>query len=697
MVDWLRELCGTGYMPHGHCYFWRPELVWLHAVSDGLIALAYFSIPLALFFFVRKRPDVPYVGVFLLFAAFIIACGTTHVFSVWTIWNPAYWISGLVKVATAGVSLATALFLVRIMPEALKLPSPETLRRLNTELDLLVRERTAELSAANDRLRSEARQREAAEDQVRRLNLDLARKVEELQTLVELLPAGVAISRQPDRDRITANASMAGLLGVERGEDGSLILPAESAPTPFRLVVDNETIPLDELPARAAPASTPQPAELPVAIERADGSRVEALCRAVTLRDHLGNNAGAISVIIDITRQREAERERLEFERKLQDTQRLESLGLLAGGIAHDFNNLLTGILGNASILHRELPGPVTSVNQSIRGIESAAQRAAELCRQMLAYAGKGRFVVRPINLNLLIEETIELIEVSIPKTASLQRNLPPDLPAIEGDATQIRQVLMNLVINAAEALEDKRGLVSIATSRQQVTPEYLARITFRGRIEAGDYVSLEISDNGRGIAREQVDRIFDPFYTTKFTGRGLGLSAVLGIVNSHHGAIKVYSEPGRGTTFKLLFPASEAQPPSKAEVVQAHQWHGTGRILVIDDEPAVRQVADLALTNAGFEVVLAEDGEKGLRILEETPRDFEVVLLDLTMPKLSGEDVLRRLRDLSPDLPVILMSGFNEQAAIERFVGRGIASFLPKPFTLDSLLEKIRAAMAKT
>jgi len=290
------------------------------------------------------------------------------------------------------------------------------------------------------------------------------------------------------------------------------------------------------------------------------------------------------------------------------------------------------------------------------------------------------------------VRETAHMLEVSINKKTFLQLQIAPDLPAFQGDATQIRQVLMNLVINASEAIGDRPGIVTVQTKRVQVTTAYLRRFSIHEHLNEGEYVVLEVTDNGSGMSADTQARIFDPFFTTKFTGRGLGLAAVLGIVRGHKGAIKVYSEPGKGTTFKLLFPSCpDASAAPASPVTTATPWRGQGHILIIDDEPFVRTVADQIFQALGFTTALAEDGVDAVEIVRASPAAFTLVLLDLTMPRMDGEETLRNLRTINPELRVILTSGFNEQATINRFVGRGISGFLPKPFSVEMLTEQLR------
>lgn len=401
-----------------------------------------------------------------------------------------------------------------------------------------------------------------------------------------------------------------------------------------------------------------------------------------------------LGVSVDITDLKKADHDRQQIERKLLETQKLESLGVLAGGIAHDFNNLLTGILGNASLARMDL-SDTSPLMPVIEQIESATHRAADLCKQMLAYSGKGRFVVQHLNLNQLVGDTTHLLNISINKNCVLHFNLAKTLPAITVDATQIRQIIMNLVINASEAIGARSGVIAISTGVARVDHDYIATLLHPGGITPGDYVFLEVSDNGAGMNPSTLAKIFDPFFTTKFTGRGLGLAAVLGIIRGHKGALKVYSELDRGTTFKILLPCSDAtaekilSAPPMAEPV----WRGQGTVLVVDDEETVRTVTARILETLGFTVVLASDGREALEIYRREPSRFAIVLLDLTMPHMDGEETFRQLRHLNPGVRVVLMSGFNQQEAVSRFTGKGLAGFVQKPFEVGSIMSAVREA----
>lgn len=402
---------------------------------------------------------------------------------------------------------------------------------------------------------------------------------------------------------------------------------------------------------------------------------------------------GTVHIFKDITKIKEAEEERLTLEKRLLHTQKLESLGVLAGGIAHDFNNFLMGILGNAELAlmkKEELPPEVIKYLETIKKV---TDKAAHLTRQMLAYSGKGRFVLKDIELNSFIKELLELIKVSISKKASLRLNLDEREPLIiNGDPGQIEQVILNLIINASEALEEKDGVITITTGKQWCDKKYFDT-TVDGHLctlPEGDYVFFEISDTGCGMDSVTMSKIFEPFFTTKFTGRGLGLSAILGIVRGHGGAIRVYSEVGKGTTFKIIFPKGSALEKNRTK--QQIDKNLAGKvILVVDDESVVRDVTKVFVELYGGTAILAKDGNEAVDLFKKNFDKIDIVLLDLTMPGLSGDETFRELKRIKEDVYVILMSGYNEQEISQKLVGRGFAGFLQKPFTLESLLQALK------
>ncbi len=423
-------------------------------------------------------------------------------------------------------------------------------------------------------------------------------------------------------------------------------------------------------------------------IVRADGTVRHLLSHAMIVRDAKGDPSRLVGTALDITDQVRAEEERATIEGKIQQAQKLESLGILAGGIAHDFNNLLMGILGNASIAQMDAD-PLSETRHNLREIEESALRAAELTRQLLAYAGKGRFVVETVDVSEVLRDMTELLRTAVSRNTSMFVGTPLDVPHIDVDTRQLQQVMMSLVTNGSDALGDAAGLVSIEVGYRDLDAAYLATCAPGMPATPGRFTFVEVRDTGSGMSAETMQRIFDPFFTTKFTGRGLGLAATLGIMRSHHGTIHVKSVLGEGTTFRAYFPVSQRRTAS-VPAGPAVEPRSMGRALVVDDEPSIRAVTRSLLERQGFVVDEAENGEHALRIFTASPHDFALVLLDLTMPGMDGEETFRALRAVHADVRVLLMSGYHEREVTQRFLDSGLAGFLQKPFRAEQFFHMV-------
>jgi two-component system, cell cycle sensor histidine kinase and response regulator CckA len=417
---------------------------------------------------------------------------------------------------------------------------------------------------------------------------------------------------------------------------------------------------------------------LEVPFHRADGTKGYMLQTAFPIRLQTGFRIGA--VYRDIT-------ERKHSEELMRHTQRMESLGLLAGGIAHDFNNLLQAVLGQTTLALKALPSS-HPVRENIEKATKATERAAQLTQQLLAYSGRGKFEIRSLNLNTFLQDNMHMLQVSLGKNVILQSQFGNPLPTIEVDPGQLQQIVMNLIINANEAIGDQAGLITVTTSLQSIVE---ADRRWRQRtgetLAVGNYVVLEVSDTGCGMTRETVEKIFDPFFTTKFTGRGLGLAAVIGIVKGHKGGLEVESTLGEGTTFRVAFPAglSEAIQEKPAEVADEElQLEGT--ILIVDDEDFVREAAKNILELNGLTILTAANGGTALEMFRGLQDAVDVVLLDLSMPGISGEETFRRLKEICPNVQVILTSGYSESEATAKLTGQDLAGFIQKPYRAEDL-----------
>jgi PAS domain S-box-containing protein len=391
------------------------------------------------------------------------------------------------------------------------------------------------------------------------------------------------------------------------------------------------------------------------------------------------NPSHFLGYLLDITDRRQAED-------ALRQSQKLESLGILAGGIAHDFNNLLTVVLGNLNLAQMHLPEHAAALPY-LSKMEATVLRATELTKQMLAYSGRGHFLVKPLDLNEAVREVTHLLEVSISKKIRLRFDLEPGLPAILADAAQIQQVVMNLVTNASDAIGDQDGIIHLTTSTANLEARELLSDFRSETLAPGPFVLLEVADTGIGMTPEVMARIFDPFYTTKTAGRGLGLSAMLGILRGHNAGIQLRSEVGRGSTFRLCFPASDERPGTLDAAIQevlSHPLHG--RILLVDDEELILQTIGSALKMLGLEVITAQDGLEALQLFRETKPRVDLVLMDLTMPRMDGREAFEAMHDLDPSVPVVLSSGFTERDSLQTLSGEGPAAFMQKPYQIKEL-----------
>jgi two-component system, cell cycle sensor histidine kinase and response regulator CckA len=397
----------------------------------------------------------------------------------------------------------------------------------------------------------------------------------------------------------------------------------------------------------------------------------------------------------DITDRVRAEEQQKELEAQLQQAQKLESLAVMAGGIAHDFNNLLMCIMGNAELAAGTLPS-ASKAQLNLKEIGHASRRAADLCQQMLAFSGHGCFVVEHLQLDEIAQELCRLLSVSLPEHVSLVCVPSTDTPSIRADAIQIRQALHSIITNAVEALGDEVGSVQIRTGAKYYSNDDLNSAEVGQHLPEGRYVFVEVTDTGCGMDEETVERIFDPFFTTKFMGRGLGLAAVLGIVRGHDGAILLQSAPKRGTVFTLLFPLSVAQHARNTAADKPQFRHTPGKVLVVDDEDAVRNAAKYMLEHAGFVVLAASDGLAAKALFEQHQNEITVAILDLTVPGLSGEDLYHFIRSVQPEIPVIFTSGFHEDDLAAHFPDQGNIWYLQKPYRIQALIKILKQVLYK-
>ncbi len=592
------------------------------------------------------------------------------------------------------------------------LPANETVENLKVALE--------ELRVAEEELRQQNEELSAT-------HLELDRERSRYQELFDFAPGAYLITDSSGIVR-QANRSAARLLNVPPSYLGGKALAAYIA-TEDRARFRTRLTELGTAAGLHTAAFKLQPrdsgildAELTYSVGQArDGEPrlIRWLIRNVTEREQMARQIRALNQELEsrvaartadlseahrlaqelVGKEQSARRAAESSEAQSRHVQKLESIGVLAGGIAHDFNNLLHVVLGNADIALSNLTKG-SPAREPIEEVVRATLRAADLTRQLLAYSGKGAFIVRHLDLSTEVREMATLLRTAISKQATLAWELSPTLPAVSADPTQVRQIVMNLITNASDALAETGGTITLRTgvTRLEDQDDHHFSVPLDGEGPQdpgkGPFVYLEIGDTGSGMTPDTLSRIFDPFFSTKFTGRGLGLAAVMGIVRSHHGQIRVRTAPGEGTAFRVLFPsvAGAARKPAKP-TAERSDWQGTGTILVVDDEEGVREVAERILQEIGFQTITAGDGRHALELMEEVGDSVTVVLLDLSMPRMGGAETFRRLRAFRPELPILMMSGYTEQVVAPQFSrsGPGITGFLQKPFLAEDLIAVLR------
>jgi PAS domain S-box-containing protein len=668
-MDFISRFFDTnGFMPHGMCLLWRPEVFWMHAVSDGLIALAYYSIPIALIYFVRRRKDIVFPWVFYMFGAFILACGTTHVMGLWTLWNPDYPLDGLVKVVTAGLSIATAVALWPLMPRALALPSQ------------------AQLGATNRELRREIEERQNAEAAVRRLNEELESRVTQR--------TGELATRELTYRTVMETALDAFILMDERGRivewnaQAEAIFGWPASEAIGREVVETVIPPLARAAHREGLKRFLETGEqrvlrrrLEVSALRRDGTEFPA--ELMILPVQIGGAWAFSAFVRDLS-----ERERAEAQ--LRQAQKMEAVGQLTGGLAHDFNNLLTVVISNLDLIESRVGDDAKTKLLAEQAI-AAALRGAQLTQHLLAFARRQSLAAEPINVNEVAHSTTDLLRRTLGEHVSVELHLAEDLHPAFADPTQVGTALANLAINARDAMPNG-GKLTIETANKHLDESYAADNL---DVSPGDYVMLAVSDTGVGIPEDVLQHVFVPFFTTKPEGKGtgLGLSMVYGFVRQSGGHVKIYSEVGHGTTVRLYLPrAKDGEALAREAHVETHdatQPDGA-TILVVEDNADVRQSVVRQLMSLGHAVLVAHDGPAALAILRSDQR-VDLLFTDIVMPDMTGYELAEAAREVRPDLKILFTSGFAEASPHNGRVGL----LLSKPYRLIDLRRMIRAALA--
>jgi len=504
--------------------------------------------------------------------------------------------------------------------------------------------------------------------------------------LLEIVPTGVFETDLKAGRFLSVNDLMCASLGYTRGE--LMAMDPIDVIAPEERVLSQER---RELKRQGQPFSP----TVEYRLRGKDEREVWILLTSKVIH-HVNGEATSLLVAQDITERKRMEAERLRLEAQMLETQKLESLGVLAAGIAHDFNNLLAVILGNDLLARSEVPSG-SPLAERLDQIRLAAEHAKALTGQMLTYSGKGSVSLKLLDLSALVEGMAELLKASVSKKCRLETHLGHRPLMVEGDPTQLRQVVMNLVTNASEALRDRPGRVAVRTGLMSADAAYLTGAAGGHHLDEGEYAYLEVSDTGEGMREETRKRIFEPYFSTKSTGRGFGLASVRGIVRVHRGAIKLATEAARGTTFRVLLPlASHATRPAQSKARPQDAITQGATVLVVDDEEAALRLARDFLERSEFDVLTADGGREALEILRgDAEAKIAAVVLDLAMPGLDGPETFFEIRSLRPRLPVIVASGSSQKVAAGRFPANQIAAFLRKPYEPEDLIESIRASLA--
>ena len=682
-----------GFLPHGMCILWQPELLILHSVSDALITLSYYSIPIGLISFVAKRRDIEFRWMFVLFGTFILACGTSHLFGVMTLWWPYYGIEGLIKAVTAITSLGTAALMWRIMPMALAIPGKQQLEAVNrdleqqigvrreaerslTELNRVledrVHQRTAELERTNEALTIEI-------DERRRAELVAHENEQRFRNLIEGSVQAIIVHR--DGVPVFANQTYAEMFGARSPDE---ILALKSV---MQLVAPDEVEGVRARWAALRNGETPS-AEGEVKARRIGGEEIWVY---IQMRAINWYGAPAIqATLLDIT-------DRKHTEERLRQAQRMEAVGHLTGGLAHDFNNLIAVVMGNLELISDDVPDN-PRVRSRIDAAARAAQRGADLTRQLLAFSRQQPLAPRTVDVNALVSEMVSMLSRTLGEDIEIVMEQAPDLwPAII-DPAQLGSAIANLANNARDAMPEG-GNLRIETRNIVLDAD---DVDMSPDIVPGDYVALAVSDNGAGMSQETLARVFEPFFTTKSEGRGtgLGLSMVFGFIKQSGGHIKIYSEIGAGTTVRIYLRRAPESGVAAAAPTQAVTAAGTAQgetILVVEDNPAVRATVVAQLESLGYTYHEAENGAAALALLRSDTK-IDLLFTDIMMPGgMSGRDLAREAAMLRPGLRVLFTSGFLGGSLQDANRIRSGDLLLSKPYRKRELALKLREVLDRT
>jgi PAS domain S-box-containing protein len=685
----MQELLSSAYMPHLYCYVGNTRLAWTHAIADGVIGLSYLIISGTLgYLLYRGQRDLPFQGLFLAFAVFIIACGSSHLIEALTVWVPVYVLSAAIKILTAIASIVTALMLPFVFPDILSLvrtarssearrvlleavlierdAAQQALKQSNTALEQRVVDRTAQITLAKEVLEGEVIERRRNEEMLRQSE-------ERFSKAFCFNPLPMTISTETEDRYLDVNDSFLTLVGSERG----LVIGHTMSELGIWVNPQDRATMVNGLRERGRVIG------LPAQIRMGTGVVREASVSAEQI-EILGQLC-VLAVTQDTT-----EMKRLQAQSE--QSQKMEAIGRLAGGVAHDFNNLLGVIIGYSDLSIENLR-PDLLVARYLVQIKEAAERGAHLTRQLLAFSRQQVVSLKILDLNAVINTASQMLSRVVREDIVLAYQTSVPVGLIKADSGQIEQVLLNLIVNARDAMPDG-GKITVETANVELDEKYCLG---HEPVRAGPYVMLSVQDNGCGMDEATKARIFEPFFTTKQPGKGtgLGLASVYGIVKQSAGYVWVYSELGRGTTFKLHFPQvqADAEVPGPAHV-HTESTGGDETILLVEDETALREVTAFTLQSAGYRVFGVDSPAKAIQFIQTHHEAIHLLLTDVIMPLMNGVELSKRLRESRPGLKVIFVSGYGGDELARQISIAPDAVLLEKPFSKNALLTKIRAVL---
>jgi PAS domain S-box-containing protein len=657
-----RILDSSMFSPHAICLLWEPELIWLHVASDAIIAMAYFSIPFALTIFVSKRRDLKFGWIFWAFAVFILACGLTHVLSIYTLWVPIYGIEGLVKAATAGASIFTAVALWPLLPKLLAIPSPFELREVQAALE-----------------EQELKSRDSAEllQQFRQSQRALRESMTRLTAVVETAVDGFILI-DAKGCILLFNPACERLFGYRAEEVMNryvkLLMPPEyslhhdSYLQNFLQTGQRKIIGIGREVTGLRKDGSTFPMDLSVGEARQDGESI------------------FVGIIHDLTARKLTEQQ-------LQQAQKMEVIGQLSGGIAHDFNNLLTVIIGNAEHLSDQLKSR-QDLRRFADDICQSGERGAELTQRLLAFSRRQLLQPMAIDCHELLDSLHKLLRRTLRENIEIRTAFSPDVILAFADRAQLESAVLNLALNAQDAMP-AGGHLTVSTELASLDEDYRG---LHPEVDPGEYAMIAVTDDGEGMTAEVAARAFEPFYTTKEVGKGsgLGLSMVYGFVKQSNGHVSIYSEPGLGTTVRIYLPHSaHSAAPDKAVEREDPVPKGHETVLVAEDDPFVRSSVILRVQALGYRVVAAVNGNDALQKLRSNP-DIDLLFTDIVMPGgMSGWELADLARQARPGLPILFSSGYALEALIEQGRAHAQSIILTKPYRKTELARRLREALA--